>query len=305
MVKLAKPNIAKELIQLQAMNKLLKQAFTLIELLVVIAIIGILSGLIVISMGGVTEKATIAKAQVFSNSLRNSLMLDLIAEYKLDGNANDTWGNHTVGTISGAATYSSCVQNSCYSFDGADDYIELADSADLRMTIGGTISAWIYPETLGEQSWGAIMDKSSAAGGLNGYAFVLTSSNRVYFTINNGVALISSSDVVTLNQWQLVTVTFNGSGRKIYINGVDKTATGGAQTILPPDVAGVARIGNRAYTTDITFDGYIDEVRIYDAVVPTSQIQEQYYLGLNKLFTNGGITEKEYLSRLNNYASNN
>ena len=52
------------------MNKFIKQAFTLIELLVVIAIIGILSGLIVVSMSGVTQKATIAKAQVFSNSLR-------------------------------------------------------------------------------------------------------------------------------------------------------------------------------------------------------------------------------------------
>jgi prepilin-type N-terminal cleavage/methylation domain-containing protein len=287
------------------MIRILKQAFTLIELLVVIAIIGILSGLIVITMGGATNKATIAKAQVFSNSLRNSLMLDMIAEYKLDSNANDTWGNHTAGTISGAVTYSSCIQNTCYGFDSVDDYIELPDSADLRMTTGGTISAWIYPETLGEMSWGAIMDKSSAAGGINGYAFVLTSNNRVYFTINNGVALISSNDSITLNQWQLVTVTFNSSGRKIYVNGINKTATGGAQTALPPDVAGVSRIGNRAYTTDITFDGYIDEIRIYNTVVPTSQIKEQYYIGLNKLLANGGITEEEYLSRLNDHASNN
>jgi prepilin-type N-terminal cleavage/methylation domain-containing protein len=54
------------------MNELIKKAFTLIELLVVIAIIGILSGLIVVSMGGVTQKANIAKAQVFSNSLKNA-----------------------------------------------------------------------------------------------------------------------------------------------------------------------------------------------------------------------------------------
>jgi prepilin-type N-terminal cleavage/methylation domain-containing protein len=63
------------------MNKLLRQAFTLIELLVVIAIIGILSGLIVVSMSGVTQKANIAKAQVFSNSLRNSLMLIIVGEW--------------------------------------------------------------------------------------------------------------------------------------------------------------------------------------------------------------------------------
>jgi prepilin-type N-terminal cleavage/methylation domain-containing protein len=84
------------------MHKLLKQAFTLIELLVVIAIIGILSGLIVVSMSGVTQKATIAKAQVFSNSLRNSLMLNLISEWKLDGNANDSWSGGNNGTWYGS-----------------------------------------------------------------------------------------------------------------------------------------------------------------------------------------------------------
>ena len=64
------------------MNK--RTAFTLIELLVVIAIIGILSGLIIVSVSGAAQKATIAKAQIFSNSLRNSLMMNMVAEFKLE-----------------------------------------------------------------------------------------------------------------------------------------------------------------------------------------------------------------------------
>jgi len=85
------------------MNKLLKQAFTLIELLVVIAIIGILSGLIVVSMGNMNQKATIAKAQVFSNSLRNSLMANIVSEWKMDegsgATVNDTWGGLNNSTL--------------------------------------------------------------------------------------------------------------------------------------------------------------------------------------------------------------
>ena len=76
--------MVEEIKKLIGMSKLIKQAFTLIELLVVIAIIGILSGLIVVAMGGVTQKATIAKSQIFSNSLRNSLMLDILAQYTFD-----------------------------------------------------------------------------------------------------------------------------------------------------------------------------------------------------------------------------
>jgi len=70
--------------KIQTMHKIFRQAFTLIELLVVIAIIGILSGLIIVSMNGITNSATVAKAQVFSNSLRNALMMNLVSEWKFD-----------------------------------------------------------------------------------------------------------------------------------------------------------------------------------------------------------------------------
>jgi len=286
------------------MNKLLRQAFTLIELLVVIAIIGILSGLIVVSMGGVTQKATIAKAQVFSSSLRNSLMLNLIAEYKLDGNANDTWGGHTAGTISGAVTQASCVQENCYSFDGTDDFIELVDSPDLRMTTGGTISAWIYPKTIGGSGAGRILDKGTSTSAANGYMIFINSTISLALYINGGSTTLSSSNALTLNQWQLITVSFDSSGRKMYINGVDKISSGGALVALPPDVAGVVNVGNRASATDRAFNGYIDEIRIYNVVMPISQIKEQYYIGLNKLLSNKGITQEEYISRLNDYAQN-
>jgi len=275
-----------------------KIAFTLIELLVVIAIIGILSGLIVVSMGGMTTKATIAKAQVFSNSLRNSLMINLIAEYKLDGDAIDSWGGHSAGTIYGVTPYSSCVQNSCYSFDGTNSRIELSDSLDLRMATGGTISTWIYPKSFGGSNTGVIIEKGTDVNGSNGYMFILYSSNRVRLQINNGTELFSLANVVNLNQWQLATITFNSSGRKVYINGIDVTASGGNQTALPPNVAGIVRIGQRTYDTGETFDGYIDEVRMYNAAIPASQIREQYYAGLNSLFIAGKISKEEYVSKI-------
>jgi len=56
------------------MNKLTKQAFTLIELLVVIAIVGILSGLIMISMNGSFTLANDAKRKASINTLKKALM---------------------------------------------------------------------------------------------------------------------------------------------------------------------------------------------------------------------------------------
>ncbi|MDD3170310.1 MAG: LamG domain-containing protein [Candidatus Pacebacteria bacterium] len=277
----------------------MNKSFTLIEILVVIVIIGILSAFIIVSMAGVSSKATIAKGQAFSSSLKNALLLNMITQYKLDGDASDSWGSHTTGTVNGASSYSSCIQSTCYNFDGIDDYIELVDSYDLRMTTGGTISVWIYPRTLGEASAGRVIDKSTSTTGANGYCIFLVGSNAIAFRINAEASYLnSSSDAITLNQWQLVTVTFNAAGRKIYVNGVDKTASGGSLTALPPDIAGVVTIGNRAGATDRTFDGYIDEVRIYNMVVPSSQIQQNYYSGLSRLSAKNQVDFEEYRAML-------
>ncbi|MFA5431904.1 MAG: fibrinogen-like YCDxxxxGGGW domain-containing protein [Candidatus Paceibacterota bacterium] len=60
------------------MNKLIKQAFTLIELLVVIAIIGILSGLIVISMNASVNSANDAKRKANIDAIRKALVVEKV-----------------------------------------------------------------------------------------------------------------------------------------------------------------------------------------------------------------------------------
>jgi len=57
------------------MNKLVRQAFTLIELLVVIAIIGILSGLIVVSMSGSINSANDVKRKANIDTIRKALIV--------------------------------------------------------------------------------------------------------------------------------------------------------------------------------------------------------------------------------------
>lgn len=161
-----------------------------------------------------------------------------------------------------------------YFFDGIDDYIEMPDSQNLRMTSGGTISAWIYPRTLGENGYGRIVDKTTLTDGTNGYLFDVNTNNTIAFQAGSTAQITSSTNAITLNAWNHVAVTFDSSGRKLYANGVlvgsDATAT------LPPNVAGAVRIGNRAGATDRTFDGYIDDVRFYNRVLGATEIKNNY-----------------------------
>ncbi|MDD4662200.1 MAG: prepilin-type N-terminal cleavage/methylation domain-containing protein, partial [Candidatus Pacebacteria bacterium] len=82
----------------------MNKSFTLIELLVVIVIIGILAGVIIVSTSSSINKANLAKAQSFSNTVQNELLLNLVSEWSFDNSSNigeDTWGNND-GTVYGS-----------------------------------------------------------------------------------------------------------------------------------------------------------------------------------------------------------
>jgi prepilin-type N-terminal cleavage/methylation domain-containing protein len=302
------------------MNKLIKQAFTLIELLVVIAIIGILSGLIVVSMSGVTQKATIAKAQVFSNSLRNSLMLNLISEWRLDENTGtstaDSWSGGSTGTLVGTTLpvwTTDCVNGSCLQFSG-DDYVNFGNKPSLSMGLGdATVSLWIKfdnavapasSETL--VTCGAL---SNTNAGFPGYWIVRSGSTTIlcgYFSDGTAGRLggsLSDSGSLVADSWYNIVVVFNrDSVITAYINGI---STGVTKSISAQQgvIMNYMNYEIGAYNLNNPLAGKIDEVRIYNAIMPTSQIKERYYAGLNKLLVSGGITSKEYSQRINSVAT--
>jgi prepilin-type N-terminal cleavage/methylation domain-containing protein len=274
------------------MNELIKKAFTLIELLVVIAIIGILSGLIVVSMSGVTQKATIAKAQVFSNSLRNSLLINLISEYKFNGNLIDSWGSNT-GIWSGplapntSATYktpSDCVYEQCFNFDGTDDTIRLTNPIDL------------YNKNFTLSFWGKELGASSGqrhAIGLTGSDVRLgrNGSAMYFYSANGNISLLTS--ISNWEDWHFYVATLESSKAVIYRDGVTLN-TDASVNLLPSAIVSF----NVGSFSTYYWNGSIDDIRIYEAAISSSQIKEQYYTGLNNLLISEQITKEEYQEKL-------
>jgi len=110
------------------------KSFTLIELLVVIVIIGILAGVITITTISYINKANIAKSEIFSESIKNKLMLNLISEYRFDEGTGltteDSWESSGDGVLdcygSGCQnpTWSTnCVSKNCLEFYRSDTSI--------------------------------------------------------------------------------------------------------------------------------------------------------------------------------------
>lgn len=300
------------------MQKPIKKAFTLIELLVVIAIIGILSGLIVVTMNGVTAKANIAKAQVFSNSLRNALMLNLVSEWKLDGNTNDSWSGNNNGTWSGSAggTNTSanyrpsgeCISGQCLDFDGTDDYVDCGAGTNLNFTNTNnfTLSVWAKDTgttvSSGNVAGLFIKDYSSSGSyGIDYYPY----SNQIRCGIRNSVdnSIIYYNPSDHMSNWTnivFIYATNDANGMKLFVNGIQRagaTSVGlsGFSSSTHPKIGYGILGGDRIY-----FKGLIDEVRVFDAAIPISQIKEQYYAGLNNLLINKNISTEEYVRLLAN-----
>ncbi|MBP6914381.1 prepilin-type N-terminal cleavage/methylation domain-containing protein, partial [Candidatus Parcubacteria bacterium] len=115
----------------------MSKSFTLIEILIVIVVIGILSSFILVGMNSIASSANIAKSESFSSSLRNSLLISLVSEWKLDESSGqsiyDSWSsnNGILGSTSGVDASdpiwitNGCAKGSCLSFDGTDDYVYL------------------------------------------------------------------------------------------------------------------------------------------------------------------------------------
>ena len=303
------------------MDRLIKKAFTLIELLVVIAIIGILSGLIVVTMSGVTSKANIAKAQVFSNSLKNALMLNLVSEWKFDGptadgspatvnDVLDTWSNVNNGVVSYPPTVrtgSACVFGSCLEFDGSDDFVSFGNNSSLSMGTGdATVSFWVkFDNTLAAEAETLVMTGAGDSGtGKDGYwIFRPASGNQLRGSFTDGSAeqiYGYLSGALAAATWYNIAVVFDRNvSAYAYINGEKQTGYSIAITPQQGDVQNSlsAKVGAWSYNFS-RFDGKMDEVRLFNAALPASLVKEQYYAGLNSLIARGGITEEEYVSRI-------
>lgn len=288
-----------------------QSAFTLIELLVVIAIIGILSGLIVVSMNGVTEKASIAKTQAFSNSLRNAILLSMAAEWKFDEgtgtSATDSWKYIATGTITGAtyAVADNCLYGRCLNFTGSGQYVTVAHTNVPVFTNKMTAMAWVKGvsqtnraiigqlDTNAQRSW-------AVYSGTNGKLRVVLSADG---GATNSKDYISTASIGGFDgKWHLVGFTFSAGTLSLYVDGqattVTKTVDGTCASLYDSTAALTMGCDLASGTQSNLYTGLLDDTRIYSETIPTAQIKEMYYSGLNRLLEMGEITEDEYVARI-------
>jgi hypothetical protein len=216
-----------------------------------------------------------------------------VAYWKLDEGsgttAQDSSGNSNTGTITaGTGKYVSGKFGDAYNFDNAATVINAGSGTNLDdlPTSGLTLNAWIYPKGAGENSLGFIMAKNVGTTPNAGWVLRMNSTTSLTFTVDGSTDLVrtTNTSMVTQNAWNYVTVTWDGvittaASVHIFINGVEATyatTTNGASRVS--DASSTFYIGNDS-TSARTFNGYIDDVKVYNYVRSSSQFTQDMNAG--------------------------
>jgi hypothetical protein len=137
-----------------------------------------------------------------------------------------------------------------------------------------TVAAWIKPSQL--DTWSRIFDFGN---GTNSYMFLTPQAggtNLPRFAITTagggGEQVVNSNTALTVGAWNHVAVTIGGSTATMYINGV-AVGSNNAMTISPASLGNTTSnfIGKSQYP-DPTFNGTVDDFRVYGRVLSASEI---------------------------------
>ncbi len=210
----------------------------------------------------------------------NSLTNGLIGYWTFDGkdlinNVADLSGQGHTGYMSNFTSTSSAVApgeiGQALGFDGVNDLVDTGAS-DWINTSALTVSAWIRPKSHGEGGAGSILDNRKAIFGMYDGA----GTNAVTFSSNAGVTTAKSANgSVPFNKWTHVIATRDASGVvNFYVNG---TLSGTANQNSGTPAAGTVgvQIGNTVFLSR-TWDGYIDDLRVYNRVLSATEAKQLY-----------------------------
>jgi len=177
-----------------------------------------------------------------------------------------------------------CLPNtSALDFNGVSSAVRISPGANLEITDQITIEAWVYANSFpASPTAGSIFCKHSWNPSMYGYVLRAGGNGVLSFNIGGSIGsssagwkeVMSNDNALTLNTWYHVAGTFDGSSMNLYVNGVPSGSFSFSGGIYP-NVGLPARIGALADTMwgmSRYWDGYIDEVRVWNRALSASEL---------------------------------
>jgi len=161
-------------------------------------------------------------------------------------------------------------------------YVSVPDNPSLVQSHGGTIEMWVYASTPYRTTEQELIVKGK---GQNPEFMLGILNHQLCFRLNNQTATNGDGTLIPAGAWTHVAVTWTGGALYTINFFVDGAASGMAQTLTSVWAANsdsllIGAEGYRGWPTDESFNGMIDEVRIWNVALQQQQIATNRFVGL-------------------------
>jgi len=204
----------------------------------------------------------------------------LVGWWKMDesswGSVIDSSGNGNTGTVAGGATVAAGKFGNGGSFDGSDDYVGVGISAFPTGSNPRTMSLWFKMIKSGAQQ--ALFNYGANNSGDRVDLFYDNSAGTLGIeNVNRGVNFLWTYDS---NWHHLVAVYPSGETQTdkwlLYLDGVQKSTSSNGTVTTLSTTASNAVIGKLNVAGGYEFGGILDDVRIYNRALQSSEVSQLY-----------------------------
>lgn len=218
----------------------------------------------------------------------------LVAYLPFDGNANDSSGNGNNGSAIGAPTYAtgkiSQAINLSGDADGVGDYVSIPQTTNLDGFSALTIALWFKQNGMDGSGYNPLVD-SNVNVGSPAYSIKIEGSGspnvNIHLTMKDAsgtsISKGSYSQSIAGGAWHFLVLTYDGEDVALSVDGTSRITASELSGPLA-DESSAIQIGARS-PSSWYFRGDLDDVRIYNRVLSTSEIQT--------LYSGGSVTQAQ------------
>jgi hypothetical protein len=200
----------------------------------------------------------------------------LIGLWKLDDAkgtlAADASGNGLTGTLWNGPAWSTGRKGGALSLNGINQYVEMGNTPKLAPSGPFTIAAWVNPAAVDGKIRYVLADYNEQ-GDHSSFALRIEASGQASFFWENPSGIeprAFSRSVLKTGTWVHLAGVWDGSTRKMYVNGVSE----GTESATQPRPSGLSMvaIGRPGAFNGLYFSGDIEDVRLYSRALSDAEL---------------------------------